>query len=49
MAVMLRIQILQPVPKVMDSVYDIVQRDISTAIALLIPDVLLQHMKEPWC
>lgn len=45
---MLRLEISQPQPKVMDTVYDIVQRETSTAIALPIPGVLLQHAKDPW-
>lgn len=48
MAAMLRFQISQPQPKVMDSVYDIVQRETSTSIALPIPGVLLQDAKDPW-
>lgn len=44
---MLRIQISQPQPMVMDNAYDIVQRDTLMATALLISGVLLQHAKEP--
>lgn len=48
MAAVLRIQISQLPLTVTDKVYDIVQKDVSTAIALPIPGVLLQHTKEPW-
>lgn len=48
MAAVLRIQISQPPPTVPDNVYDMVQREVLTAIALPIPGVLLQHTKELW-
>lgn len=33
---------------VTDNVYDIVQKDVSSSIALSLPGFLLQHAKEPW-
>lgn len=48
-AATLHLQISQLGPEVTDSVYDIVQKDISMAIAFSIPGVvLLQHATEPW-
>lgn len=45
---MLRFYISQPPSTVTDNVYVIVQRDVSKAIALPIPKVLLKHVKHPW-
>lgn len=47
MAAILWLEISQPAPNVTDNIYDIVQRDTSSAITLLIPGILLQHTKEP--
>lgn len=44
----LDLPITQPAPIMMDNVYDIVRCDTSTVIALLIPEVLLQHAKDSW-
>lgn len=48
MATTLYLNISHPTPEVTDTVYDIVQKDTSAAIALPIPGVLLKHLKELW-
>lgn len=48
MVAVLQIQIFQLPPTFMDSVYDIVQRDVSVTIAFPIPGVPLKYAKEPW-